>query len=186
MTQADLARARSEVGWTDHRTRIAFALYNSGDSAAKVACLIGGVSRNAVIGKLHRDAGALPDRQPPARSSTRFASRTTAETVIRPAPRLRAPERAKIKADVPRPIVPDQIVDQTTPSEHRKTLMQLTDTCCKWPVGNPGEPGFFFCGTPKPDDGLPYCPAHTRRATAPERRSQWQSPNKSHRALSFS
>ena len=55
----------------------------------------------------------------------------------------------------------------------RKSLVELTDACCHWPVGEVGAPSFFFCGGVAVEGG-PYCPAHSKRAFAgrPQVRSE--------------
>jgi GcrA cell cycle regulator len=61
---------------------------------------------------------------------------------------------------------PVPIDDAAIPEAQRKTLMQLTNKCCHWPVGEVGEPGFFFCGGDAVA-GLPYCHGHALRAYRP-------------------
>ncbi|WP_316191280.1 MULTISPECIES: GcrA family cell cycle regulator [unclassified Bradyrhizobium] len=190
VSEASLARARREIGWTDHRVKVVQDLWNAGKTAAQIAGLIGGVTRNAVIGKVHRAVLGAADRGRPARSLERAIARQPAAPVrpvlktdpmpSRPTPR---PSSGLIESLQSPGFAPTS--DQTIPAEQRKTLAELSDECCKWPVGTPGEPGFFFCGTSKRDDGRPYCPAHMRRAMVTERRPQWDSPNKSARVLSF-
>ena len=60
---------------------------------------------------------------------------------------------------VPEPTAEDLAI----PHERRRTLLELTADTCKWPVGEPGTPGFFFCGA-RPVSELPYCAAHCSRA----------------------
>lgn len=55
------------------------------------------------------------------------------------------------------------LVDANIPLEQRKTLFELERHHCRWPVGEPGTPEFFFCGAPKSDESS-YCPAHHFRA----------------------
>ena len=52
------------------------------------------------------------------------------------------------------------------PVEQRKTLLQLTEKTCRWPVGDPGSTDFFFCGGDTVND-LPYCSYHSRVAYQP-------------------
>ncbi|WP_316200422.1 MULTISPECIES: GcrA family cell cycle regulator [unclassified Bradyrhizobium] len=193
VSEASLARARREIGWTDHRVKVVRDLWNAGKTAAQIAGLIGGVTRNAVIGKVHRAVLGAADRGRPARSLERTITgqpaapvRPVLKTDPMPKPASRPSARPSIglvESLQSAGFAPTS--DQAIPAEQRKTLAELSDECCKWPVGNPGEPGFFFCGTPKRDDGRPYCPDHMRRATVTERRPQWDSPNRSARVLSF-
>ncbi len=57
--------------------------------------------------------------------------------------------------------------DAAIPVEQRKTLKQLTDKTCKWPVGDPRDPGFFFCGAVQDGGYYPYCEFHHRAAGQP-------------------
>jgi GcrA cell cycle regulator len=52
------------------------------------------------------------------------------------------------------------------PIEQRKTLLQLSDATCRWPVGDPGSTDFFFCGG-NSNEGSPYCSYHSRVAYQP-------------------
>ncbi len=52
------------------------------------------------------------------------------------------------------------------PIEQRKTLLQLTDKTCHWPVGDPGSGEFYFCGGESAND-QPYCAYHARVAYQP-------------------
>ena len=55
------------------------------------------------------------------------------------------------------------------PVEQRKTLLQLTEKTCRWPIGDPGSAEFFFCGGETAND-LPYCAYHSRVAYQPHER----------------
>ncbi|WP_315742795.1 MULTISPECIES: GcrA family cell cycle regulator [unclassified Bradyrhizobium] len=187
LSEVDLARARCEQGWTAHRLKVVQKLYNVGKSAAEIAALIGGVTRNAVIGKIHRAIEKQADWINPDRSRQ---SRAPKIDTARAAPRLRKLAAARARPtsppdQQPQFAIPTSILDKAIPGEHRKTLIQLDDTCCKWPVGNPGEPGFFFCGMAKPDNGRPYCSAHERRAKGAPPRHHFRPPLRGPRATNF-
>lgn len=158
-----LARAQSEAikGWTETRVIVAKALYNDGASAAEVARLIGGVTRNAVIGKIHRDELSDPKRKLPSRSNEQ------AKGVRQPGQR-RVHERGhliRVKAPARERPIPPNVVDARIPERQRLTLDQLGNCVCHWPVGDPREPGFFFCGAPKANgDSVSYCPSHEFRS----------------------
>lgn len=160
--EADIAQARKESGWTDTRTRVAFALYASGKSDAQVACLIGGVSRNAVIGKRNR-AGVLLGTDPAlaARPLAKFDNGGRAGKPRPPKPIVVS--LPKMRGEP----LPPHVDDAAISIEQRRSLVQLDDSCCRWPVGDPGQPGFFFCGAVakrKGDAFHPYCASHLRRA----------------------
>lgn len=164
-TFVDLELARREKGWTETRTRVALSLYNSGRSAAEVANEIGGVSRNAVIGKIHRAGAGNADRK-----ANRAAGQARAERRqnVAGAPargRMRHVRSSPPKKTPPKDAPPPSISDQQIPPEQRRTLAQLDNSCCHWPVGDPQSPDFFFCGAPKAnDEGIAYCLSHLFRS----------------------
>lgn len=127
-------------------------LWAQGVSAALIGEQLG-KTRNAVIGKV--DRLGLPMRQtvkaqsgwcqPPSQLGRKRQRKTTPETTTRPDGGI--------------------IDDAAIPFEQRKTLLELTPSCCKWPVGDPAQEGFFFCGGVAEID-RPFCPAHAKRAYA--------------------
>jgi GcrA cell cycle regulator len=149
------------MAWTDERIAALKRLWEEGLSASQIAARLGGVTRNAVIGKVHRLG--LSGRPSPLRPD-----------MIRPAPAPRpAPQPAAVRAaPAPRPVAPPVMAPPPppvpTPVEavpvarepgKRTTLLNITDRMCKWPVGHPGDPDFHFCGD-KSVTGQPYCQAH--------------------------
>ena len=50
---------------------------------------------------------------------------------------------------------------EDTPPGKRLSVMEVSDHTCRWPIGDPHDFDFGFCGKPKPANGLPYCPHHT-------------------------
>ena len=177
------------MSWTDERVETLKAMWSEGKSASQIAKELGGVTRNAVIGKVHRlglsnRAGAEAD-EPVAGPEP--AVEPAPEPVTEPAPQpVAAPPRPVAKDPVPavRPKhVPGQPVPpQPTPSEisaealanlaeiakkaRRLNLMQLTERTCKWPVGDPATDDFWFCGLPAVP-GKPYCETHVAVAFQP-------------------
>lgn len=106
-----------------------------------------GTTRNAVIGKANRLGLCRPDG-------------TAGQPRKRRAYPPRAP-RLRLARIVREP--PPMIDDAQIPIEQRKTLMELREGDCRWPVGEVGDPGFFFCGGPV-ETGQPYCAGHCARA----------------------
>lgn len=60
----------------------------------------------------------------------------------------------------------DVRTDPSARTSRACSLLELTEDTCRWPVGDPGEPGFFFCGQ-SPLKGAPYCGPHCRKAFRP-------------------
>jgi GcrA cell cycle regulator len=157
------------MSWTDERVEQLKKLWQDGLSASQIAGRIGGVTRNAVIGKVHRLGLAgrattsrmkshRPRRLPPP-TRTRVPQKPSR---FNPAPISPLRDLYRAEAEVWTPPVEDVVI----PLHERKTLNQLTDTCCRWPIGDPQLADFHFCARKKVP-GLPYCETHARRAFQP-------------------
>jgi GcrA cell cycle regulator len=59
-----------------------------------------------------------------------------------------------------------ELIDNVIPLGQRRSLLELTEETCRWPIGDPGSPEFFFCGGAA-IVGLPYCAHHSRVAYQP-------------------
>lgn len=117
------------MSWTEERVTLLKELWGNGKSASEIAELLGGVSRNAVIGKAHR-----------------------LQLSGRPSP-------IKAKGDGEE----DAPEKEATVEAEGATILSLTEQMCRWPIGDPKQPGFRFCG--KQTNGtLPYCTEHAQAA----------------------
>jgi GcrA cell cycle regulator len=178
------------MNWTDERVELLRKLWGEGLSASRIAAQIGGVTRNAVIGKVHRmklsnqgraaassasgkkkAATVAPVAQP---VSVQQATQATARAVVAAAAMMR-PVTATIGATAlqaefdaepvmrhaPRPT--DNVV---IPISRRLRLVQLNERTCKWPNGDPLSEDFNFCGNECAEAG-PYCRYHARIAFQP-------------------
>ena len=164
--------------WTDERVELLRRLWDDGLSASQIALQIGGVSRNAVIGKVHRlgHAGRVKPIGPAAVNGQRKADEVEVETaVIVEEPTL--PEPPAIVAHRPAPdfpLEPRPAAAAPAPSaqpvalavSERVTIMDLRDSMCRWPMGDPTSPDFRFCGG-RAITGLPYCTQHAQIAYQP-------------------
>ena len=153
------------MSWTDERVEQLKKLWSEGLSASQIAAELGGVTRNAVIGKVHRlglsgraKARAAAPRQrkqrAPGHVFRAMRPATRGNTALAPA--LPAYELE------PEP----ELVENIIPLGQRCTILDLTDSKCRWPIGDPGQPDFFFCGG-KTVGTLPYCGYHARIAYQP-------------------
>ena len=135
--------------WSDDRIEQLKSLWQEGLSASDVARALGNVTRNAVLGKLHRLgllSGSAPARPARPRSSI-------------PTPR---PTRL---AKIALVVVPEP--DAFTFEDGRfATVVSINDRMCRWPIGDPKAGDFHFCGH-APKAGSCYCEAHTQRAHQP-------------------
>ncbi len=158
------------MSWTDDRVARLSKLWADGLSASQIAADLGGVTRNAVIGKVHRLG--LSGRVKPAGKSGGAARRKPtstrkpggARTTTRPNPRDSG--TAGTKTQRHDDVLLKEPVSLEAPTSRKITLMQLTETTCKWPTGDPTMPGFSFCGHNSQDD-KPYCEFHSKLAFQP-------------------
>lgn len=173
------------MGWTDERVELLKKLWLEGLSASQIASELGdGVTRNAVIGKVHRLK--LSGRTKPAATAPRVRTAPrSASTPRRPAtPSVhRAPahqggvKRSMVSAPmvgatalkiseeivVEAYVAPQPEAEIFIPEMERVNLLQLNEHTCKWPIGDPLSKDFYFCGRHS-DEGKPYCDFHSRRA----------------------
>ncbi len=156
------------MGWTDERVELLKKLWSEGLSASQIAGRIGGVSRNAVIGKVHRLG--LSGRATTTRMKSHRARPRMAQTTAKRPQKARFAQvgnpalRALYHPDV-EPYVPAE-EELVIPMGERKSIQSLAECHCRWPIGDPQHPDFHFCGKSKVA-GLPYCEFHARRAYQP-------------------
>lgn len=153
--------------WTDERVELLKKLWNDGLSASQIAAELGGITRNAVIGKVHR-LGLSGRAKSPAASVPRPRKPRASAMMLRVArPTLRGNTALARLPSYELDYEPDpEITAEIVPIGQRCSLIELSDSKCRWPIGDPGTPDFFFCGG-KPADGLPYCMHHARIAYQP-------------------
>lgn len=186
------------MSWTDERVELLKKMWSEGQSASQIAKELGGVTRNAVIGKVHRlglsnrsggTAPAAPAPKPepkvakPAPKPAAAATTRREPSPAKPAEEPSQPAAAQVsparKQIIPagQPLPPQPSANEISPEALAKvnaiekkakklTLMELTERTCKWPVGDPATPDFWFCGLPV-QAGKPYCDAHVGVAFQP-------------------
>ncbi|TCT08255.1 GcrA family cell cycle regulator [Aquabacter spiritensis] len=155
------------MSWNDERVELLKRLWGEGLSASQIATELGGITRNAVIGKVHRlglsgrvkAAGPARPRKaqteaPAPRPASRpaFSGNTALAQALEP-----------VVEQAPRPA---PVAGNVVPMGQRCTIMNLTEATCRWPVGEPGTESFYFCGG-RTVSGLPYCTHHARMAYQP-------------------
>jgi len=174
------------MAWTDDRVATLKKLWMEGLSASQIAGELGeGVTRNAVIGKVHRlklsgrakPAPSAPRaRKPrvstststPRRATTSSVSGATSSTPKR-RPAVHAPTAGSsalamsAESHASAALALAQESEIFIPVEERVSLMQLSEVTCKWPIGDPLNDDFHFCGRTS-DEGKPYCEFHSKRA----------------------
>ena len=176
------------MSWTDERVEVLKKMWGEGQSASVIAKELGGVTRNAVIGKVHRLG--LSNRVTSTTAKTGTAGKAKVEfkakkvAPAKPRKAVSAPENVRITPPAVRkiipagqPLPPQPSANEISPealakvSEIEKTakrisLMELTEKTCKWPVGDPATEDFWFCGL-SVKVGKPYCEAHVGVAFQP-------------------
>jgi GcrA cell cycle regulator len=153
------------MNWTDDRVEQLKKLWESGLSASQIAAELGNITRNAVIGKVHR-LGLSGRAKSPSSSAPRQRKVRAPQHMMRINRPMARGNTAlahafEVEAE-PDPVAFDNVV----PMNQRRTLLELTEDTCHWPVGDPGSSEFFFCGG-KALGGLPYCAHHSRVAYQP-------------------
>jgi GcrA cell cycle regulator len=168
--------AMTVLTWSDDRVEQLKKLWESGLSASQIAAELGNVTRNAVIGKVHR-LGLSGRAKSPASAAPRQRKPRPAQHMMRVARPVTRGNTALAHAFEVE-IEPDPIaLDNVVPMGQRLSLLELNEATCHWPVGDPSSPDFFFCGG-KALAGLPYCAHHSRVAYQPavDRRRHAQKP----------
>jgi GcrA cell cycle regulator len=167
--------AEARVDWTDEAIETAKRLsangWSAGEIARKMSAEHPGISRNAVIGKLHRMGCAGGGRQPnkdkdPGPHSIRTAQRVAPVILGRmlaptkPSPRVGQGVRERSEKR-------GAFVDRSraAPSMRLLTIVELGQHDCRWPIGDPSSEEFRYCGALS--DERPYCPYHCRIAYGP-------------------
>ncbi len=163
------------MSWSDERVELLKKLWSEGLSASQIAGRLGGVTRNAVIGKVHRlglAGRATTSRIKTHRARPRMAQQPSAAAAAKrtqkPASRFAAIGNPALRAlyqPEAEPFIPAQ-EELDIPLKERKSIQTLGECHCRWPIGDPQHAEFHFCGKDKVP-GLPYCEFHARRAFQP-------------------
>ncbi len=144
------------MSWTDEKVQKLKDLWKKGQTASQIAAALGDTTRNAVIGKAHR---LNLEARAPSRAAAH--SNTTTNNKIN-----------KVYSKSSQPMTRKQkfqsiLLDKNFESENPKSLEELTEETCKWPIGHPNEESFYFCGR-KPEEEFPYCKLHVLYAFQPK------------------
>ena len=133
------------MSWTDEKVAKLKELWGKGNTASQIAEIIGGISRNAVIGKAHRLKLSAKIKTRTATSNLNFENSTNSKN-------------SKIKRGrISR--FSSLIIEKDFEPENPKQLEELTDNDCKYPIGHPNEKNFYFCGRTSLKD-FSYCKLH--------------------------
>ena len=153
------------MSWTDERVETLKKLWTDGLSASQIAAELGGITRNAVIGKVHR-LGMSGRAKSPSSAAPRPRKAGPHSQMLRVSrPSMRGNTALAHAYELEAEAEPE-LIDNVIPLGQRRTLLELNEETCRWPIGDPGHPDFFFCGG-KTVIGMPYCGYHSRIAYQP-------------------
>ena len=141
------------MSWTEEKVSKLKELWGKGNTASQIAEIIGGISRNAVIGKAHRLNLSAKIKTRTATSNENFEN-----TVIDKNIKSKKGRRSKFQS---------LIIEKDFEPENPKTLEELDENSCKWPIGHPDEKNFYFCGRSSLKD-FSYCKLHLLYAYQPK------------------
>ena len=141
------------MSWTDEKVAKLKELWGKGNTASQIAEIIGGISRNAVIGKAHRLNLSAKIKTRAAISSQNFDNSNNEKNI-----QSRRGRKNKFKS---------LIIDKDFEPEGPKKLEELDENSCKWPIGHPDEKSFYFCGRSSLKD-FSYCKLHLLYAYQPK------------------
>ena len=141
------------MSWTEEKVSKLKELWGKGNTASQIAEIIGGISRNAVIGKAHRLNLSAKIKTRTATSNKNFENSIEQNNV-----QSKRGRKSKFKS---------LIIEKDFEPENPKHLEELTEDVCKWPIGHPDEESFYFCGR-KSLKEFSYCKLHILYAFQPK------------------
>tara|TARA_B100001121_G_C18282179_1_gene431250 strand:+ start:67 stop:567 length:501 start_codon:yes stop_codon:yes gene_type:complete len=145
------------MSWTREREEKLKELWKKGHTASQIAEILGDTTRNAVIGKAHRLKLAA---RAASKGSKLIKKQTQENKEVRNEKFISRKARFK-----------SLLLDKNFEPENPKTLEQLEDKNCRWPIGHPDEKNFYFCGR-TPVEGFSYCKLHVLYAFQPKNQKE--------------
>ena len=145
------------MSWNEEKVEKLKELWGKGSTASQIAEIIGGISRNAVIGKAHRLNLSSKIKTRNASSSQNFDNSSEENSS-----KQRRGKKSKFQS---------LVIEKDFEPENPKKLEELDESSCKWPVGHPEEQSFYFCGRSSLKD-FSYCKLHLLYAYQPKGRKE--------------
>ena len=142
------------MSWTDEKVAKLKELWGKGNTASQIAEILGGVSRNAVIGKAHRLnlSGKIVSKKVSLNHKNNKQKNLNFKKI----------KRGKFKS---------LVIEKDFEPENPKQLEELDEQSCKWPIGHPNEKDFYFCGRKSLKD-FSYCKLHLLYAFQPKNKKE--------------
>jgi GcrA cell cycle regulator len=141
------------MSWNEKKVGILKELWGKGNTASQIAEIIGGISRNAVIGKAHRLNLSSKIKTRNTSSSQDFDNNSEENNS-----KQRRGRKSRFQS---------LIIEKDFEPENPKKLEELDESSCKWPIGHPEEQSFYFCGRSSLKD-FSYCKLHLLYAYQPK------------------
>ena len=158
------------MSWNDEKVTKLKELWGKGSTASQIAEIIGGISRNAVIGKAHRLNLSSKIKTRNASSSQKFDNDSEGSIS-----KQKQGKKSNFKS---------LLIEKDFEPENPKKLEELDESSCKWPVGHPEEQSFYFCGRSSLKD-FSYCKLHLLYAYQPKGRKEEPSTDKEEEAPQY-
>ena len=147
------------MSWTDEKVQKLKELWKKGHTASQISEMLGDTTRNAVIGKAHR---LNLEARAPSKSSSSSGTSSGQNRIQRRPSQQPLTRKQKFQSI---------LLDKNFEPENPKSLEDLSENTCKWPIGHPNEESFYFCGR-KPEGEFPYCKLHVLYAFQPKNQKE--------------
>ena len=158
------------MSWNEEKVGKLKELWGKGNTASQIAEIIGGISRNAVIGKAHRLNLSSKIKTRNTSSNQKFDNNSE-ENISK----QKQGRKSKFKS---------LLIEKNFEPENPKKLEELDESSCKWPVGHPEEESFYFCGRSSLKD-FSYCKLHLLYAYQPKGRKEDPTTDKEEEASQY-
>ena len=158
------------MSWNEEKVSKLKELWGKGSTASQIAEIIGGISRNAVIGKAHRLNLSSKIKTRNSSSSQNFDLNSEENN-----PKKKQGRKSKFKS---------LLIEKDFEPENPKKLEELDESSCKWPVGHPEEKSFYFCGRSSLKD-FSYCKLHLLYAYQPKGKREESTSSKEEEATQY-